>query len=64
MFGWTLLDSSGQEIGHSPSFADAESAEAWIGTSWPDLVENGVEEVVLYDQTQERRLYRMGLGAE
>ena len=64
MFGWTLLDGSGEELGHSPTFEDAESAEAWIGTSWPDLLENGVEEVVLYDQTRERRLYRMGLGAE
>lgn len=64
MFGWTLLDGSGQELGHSPGFADAESAEAWIGTSWPDLLENGVEEVVLYDHARDRRLYRMGLGAE
>lgn len=64
MFGWTLLDGSGQEVGHSPRFADAESAEAWIGTSWADLLENGVEEVVLYDHDRGRRLYRMGLGAE
>jgi hypothetical protein len=62
MFGWTLLDGSGQEIGHSPSFPDAEAAEAWIGTSWADLLENGVEEVVLYDHVRGRRLYRMGLG--
>lgn len=64
MFGWTLLDSAGQEVGRSPRFPDAESAEAWIGTSWPDLLENGVEEVVLYDHARGRRLYRMGLGAE
>ena len=64
MLGWTLLDGSGEELGHSPRFADAESAEAWIGTSWPDLLENGVEEVVLYDHTRQQRLYRMGLSAE
>ena len=64
MFGWTLLDGTGQEVGHSPQFPDAEAAEACIGTSWPDLLENGVEEVVLYDHLRDRRLYRMGLGAE
>lgn len=64
MFGWTLFDGTGEEIGHSPRFADPEAAEVWIGTSWPDLLENGVEEVVLYDHARGRRLYRMGLGAE
>lgn len=64
MLAWTFLDGSGQELGHSPSFEDAESAEAWIGASWQDLLENGVEEVVLYDRSRQRRLYRMGLGAE
>lgn len=64
MYGWTLMDGAGQELGHSPTFADAEAAEAWIGTSWADLLENGVEEVVLYDHARGRRVYRMGLGAE
>lgn len=62
MFGWTLLDGSGDELGRSPGFADAEAAEDWIGSCWPDLLENGVEEVVLYDRVRGRRLYRMGLG--
>lgn len=64
MFGWTYLDQSGEEIGRSPRFGDAEAAEDWIGASWPDLLENGVEEVVLFDDARGRRLYRMGLGAE
>lgn len=64
MFAWTYLDASGEEVGRSPRFADAEQAEDWIGGSWQDLVENGIEEVALYDQQQGRRLYRMGLGAE
>lgn len=62
MFGWTLLDGSGDELGRSPGFTDAEAAEDWIGSCWPDLLENGVEEVVLYDRVRGRRLYRMGLG--
>ena len=64
MFAWTYLDEAGEELGHSPHFRDTEEAEDWIGTSWRDLFENGVEEVVLFDQVRGRRVYRMGLGAE
>lgn len=62
MFGWTLLDGSGQELGHSPRFDDPESAEAWIGICWSDLLENGIEEVELVDHLRGRRVYRMGLA--
>lgn len=62
MLGWTLLDGSGQELGRSPRFEDAEAAEAWIGLSWPDLLASGVEEVVLYDHVRNRSVYRMGLS--
>jgi len=64
VFGWALLDGAGEELGRSPSFADAQDAEDWIGSCWRDLLENGVEEVVLYDQASERRLLRMGLVEE
>lgn len=64
MFGWTYLDGSGQEMGRSPRFGDPEAAEDWIGSSWRDLLENGVEEVELFDHARERRVYRMGLAAE
>ena len=63
-FTWTYFDASGQDVGRSAGFADADAAEDWIGTSWQDLLENGVEEVVLLDQTRDRKVYRMGLGAE
>jgi len=62
MFGWALLDGSGQELGRSPRFEDAEAAEAWIGLSWSDLLANGIEEVVLYDHARDRSVYRMGLS--
>jgi hypothetical protein len=64
MFAWTYLDRSGEEVGSSPRFADAEQAEEWIGGCWPDLLESGVEVVVLFDHALGRRMYRMGLGAE
>ena len=64
MFAWTYIDGSGEEVGSSQHFSDAETAEDWMGTSWRDLAENGVEEVVLFDHGHGQRLYRMGLGAE
>lgn len=64
MFAWTYLDGSGEEVGSSPSFSEAEEAEDWIGSSWRDLFERGVESVVLFDRQHGRRLYRMGLGTE
>jgi len=64
MFAWTYLDGSGEEVGRSPRFAAADEAEDWIGSSWPELLENGVLAVVLVDQDGGKQLYRMGLGAE
>ncbi len=64
MFRWTFLDDSGEEIGASQHFADPESAEDWIGICWPDLPENGIEEVILHDHERGRRMYRMGLGTD
>lgn len=64
MFGWAYIDGSGEEVGTSRRFSDAESAEDWMGTCWQDLFQNGVEEVVLLDHDRGRRMYRMGLDAE
>jgi hypothetical protein len=49
MFAWTYLDVSGEEVGRSPRFADTDAAEDWIGSSWPQLLENGVLAVILVD---------------
>lgn len=64
MFDWAFIDANGEEIGRSQRFADVEAAEDWIGGSWQDLAECGIEEVVLFDRERDRRMYRMGLGAE
>jgi hypothetical protein len=64
MFAWTYLDRSGEEVGRSPAFERAEQAEEWIGSSWPQLLEQGVEAVVLRDGDLGRDLYRMGLGSD
>jgi hypothetical protein len=62
MFDWTFLDETGQEIGRSPRFPEPDVAEEWIGGCWTDLVENGIEAVVLTDHGRGRQVYRMGLG--
>ena len=48
MFAWTYLDVAGED---------------WIGSSWPQLLENGVLAVILVDKENGEQLYRMGLGA-
>lgn len=64
MFAWTYLDRAGEEVGRSPSFDEAEQAEEWIGSSWPELLAHGIEAVILRDGGRQRDLYRMGLGSE
>lgn len=60
-FAWTYLDDAGEEVGRSGSFPGRDAAEEWMGESWEDLLERGVEEVALEDEERGRRLYRMGL---
>src|SRR5712691_9515615 len=50
MFAWRFLDHGGSEVGASERFPDRESAESWMGETWSDLHERGVEEVVLVDE--------------
>jgi hypothetical protein len=64
MFVWRYLDHEGQEIGSSELFGDREAAESWMGLSWADLHDNGIEEVVLVDADRGDALYRMGLAQE
>lgn len=61
MFVWTYLDAAGDQVGESEAFEDRQAAEAWLGDTWSDLLQRGVEEVALEDRAGERTLYRMGL---
>jgi hypothetical protein len=61
VFTWTYLDDGGQEVGRSAAFADRQAAEDWMGQSWQDLLERGIEEVALEDEGRGTRVYRMGL---
>ena len=63
MYVWAYLDGAGEEIGRSPRFAAADEAEDWIGSSWPELLENGVLAVVLVGQDDGGAVDRVGRGA-
>jgi hypothetical protein len=61
-YAWAYVDGNGDEVGRSAPFEDSESAEAWMGDCWRDLLANGIEEVALIDHAHGRTLYRMGLS--
>jgi hypothetical protein len=61
VFVWRYLDAEGNDVGASDRFADREDAESWVGDSWEQLLERGVERVSLIDEGAEKRLYTMGL---
>lgn len=61
MFHWRYLDAAGAETGISEPFEDRDTAEAWMGDAWSELLARGVEQVALIDRERERTIYRMGL---
>ena len=58
-FAWSYLDTGGKLAGSSQDFEDRDAAEEWMGRSWQTLLEDGVDQVELFEG--KRRLYRMGL---
>jgi len=44
---------SGSAADPSPSFPSQADAESWIGETWQDLLEAGVEQVSLYEDERE-----------
>jgi hypothetical protein len=64
MFTWRYLDEAGQELGVSRAFSEREDAETWLGGSWADLRERGIDGVELFDQRRGGPVFRMALGLE
>ena len=58
-FTWILHDSSGHDLRSTEAFETKDEAEAWMGTEWSTLLDEGAETVSLMDD--QTRLYRMGL---
>lgn len=61
-YSWILHDAEGSEMRRTETFEDKAAAEAWMGTAWSDLLDEGAESVSLIEDDQ--MLYRMGLRAE
>jgi hypothetical protein len=54
---WRLEDSGGAEVSPpgvtSPEFTSQSDAESWVGESWRDLLEGGVDAVTLLEGDRE-----------
>ena len=46
---WTLENADGESVGKSESFDSRSDAESWVGESFGELVERGVDQVRLFD---------------
>lgn len=58
-YRWVLQDEARNEIRSTDAFSSRDEAEAWMGTEWARLAEEGAEFVVLVEDG--KTLYRMGL---
>lgn len=58
-YAWILHDASGGILRVTESFSSKADAEAWIGSSWKELLDEGAETVSLSQDNQ--KLYEMGL---
>jgi hypothetical protein len=58
-WSWHYTDEAGQPVAqeppHSQDFPTQSDAETWIGETWAELLESGVEGVVLFED--ERVVY-------
>jgi hypothetical protein len=59
---WTLHDSAGALLRATQTFSSQEEAEAWMGSNWSSLLDEGAESVCLVQG--EETLYEMGLREE
>ena len=56
---WRLLDAAGAELGPeavgapSPRFTSQSDAESWVGETWRELVDDGVDAVTLLEGDRE-----------
>ena len=51
---WQLLDADGRVVtGQRTEFPTRSDAESWLGESYPDLAEDGVSAVTLFEGERE-----------
>ncbi len=58
-FTWVLIAADGRELRSTDDFASKEEAEAWMGSEWSVLLEEGAEYVSLRENGDQH--YRMSL---
>ena len=46
---WTYEKADGTDVGRSPAFETRADAESWVGEAFGDLVDDGVDQVRLFD---------------
>jgi hypothetical protein len=46
---WTFESASGESVGKSETFDSRSDAESWVGEAFADLIEQGVDQVRLFD---------------
>lgn len=52
-WSWKYENSTGEQVGASEEFDQRGEAESWIGTAFEDLLEDGVEQVRLFEDGTE-----------
>jgi hypothetical protein len=50
---WNFETAAGEPVGQSESFESRSDAETWIGENFGELLEKGVDRVVLFDGVTE-----------
>jgi hypothetical protein len=50
---WTLEDSFGEVKGRSEEFESRGDAESWVGEAFGELLEQGIDQVRLFDAETE-----------
>ena len=58
-FRWVLHDLKGVDLRTTELFDSQADAEAWMGTNWARLLDEGAESVSLMES--EEHIYKMGL---
>lgn len=46
---WSLENASGESVGTSDPFDSRSDAESWVGEAFGELIEQGVDQVRLFD---------------
>lgn len=48
-FYWNFENGDGTVLGRSEDFEDRSEAESWVGVEFPELLEQGIDQVRLFD---------------